>query len=88
MQQLTTLRSLFKFHSGRVISLGRVMLAITLFVIIMFGRSRTELTQTYPFLDLYAAWAVMIAAATWKNWWLDARCPEALAHAWRRHRAR
>ena len=73
MEQLTALRSLFKFHSGRVISLGRVMLAITLFIIIMFGRSSTELTQTYPFLIGYAAWAVLIAAATWKNWWLDAR---------------
>jgi len=73
VQQLTTLRSLFKFHSGRVISLGRVMLASTLFIIIMFGRSPTEFTQNYPFLVAYAAWAVLIAAATWKNWWLDAR---------------
>lgn len=73
MQQLTTLRSLFKFHSGRVISLGRVMLASTLFLIIMFGRSHQELTQNYPFLVLYAAWAALIAALTWKNWWLDAR---------------
>lgn len=73
MQQLTTLRSLFKFHSGRVISLGRVMLAITLFVIIIFGRSQSELTQSYPFLFLYAGWAVLIAAVTWKSWWLDAR---------------
>ena len=71
--QENTLRSLFKFHSGRVIALGRVMLATTLFVIIMFGRSSTELTQTYPFLILYAAWAVLIATVTWKNWWLDAR---------------
>ncbi len=73
MHQLTTLRSLFKFHSGRVIALGRVMLAITLFLIVMFGRGQPELTQTYPFLILYAGGAVAIAAATWKNWWLDAR---------------
>jgi signal transduction histidine kinase len=73
LEQLTSLRSLFKFHSGRVIALGRVMLAITLFLVIMVGRSRAELTQTYPFLVLYAAGAVLIAAATWKNWWLDAR---------------
>jgi signal transduction histidine kinase len=73
LEQLTTLRSLFKFHSGRVISLGRVMLAITLFLVVLFGRTRSELTQTYPFLTLYAAWTLLIAAATWKNWWLDAR---------------
>jgi signal transduction histidine kinase len=73
LEQLTALRSLFKFHSGRVIALGRVMLAITLFLVVMVGRSQAELTQTYPFLVLYAAGAVLIAAATWKNWWLDAR---------------
>jgi len=73
LEQLTTLRSLFKFHSGRVIALGRVMLALTLFLIVIFGRSPSELTQSYPFLILYAANAVVIAVATWKNWWLDAR---------------
>ena len=73
MEQLATLRGLFKFHSGRVISLGRVMLAITLFLIVMVGRSRPELTQTDPFLVAYALGALVIAAATWKNWWLDAR---------------
>jgi signal transduction histidine kinase len=80
VQQLTALRSLFKFHSGRVISLGRVMLAITLIIIAMFGRSQAELTQSSPFLVLYAAGAVLIAAVTWKNWWLDARLAT-LTHA-------
>lgn len=73
MEQLASLRSLFKFHSGRVISLGRVMLAITLFLISMFGRAQAELTETFPFLILYSALAVAVAAATWRNWWLDAR---------------
>ena len=73
MEQLTTLRSLFRFHSGRVIALGRVMLALTLFLVAMFGRSQTELTQSYPFLFGYAAGATLIAVATWRNWWLDAR---------------
>jgi signal transduction histidine kinase len=73
VQQQTTLRSLFKFHSGRVIALGRVMLAITLFLVIVFGRGQPEFTQSYPFLVLYAAIAIVIAASTWRNWWLDAR---------------
>jgi len=73
LEQLATLRGLFKFHSGRVISLGRVMLAITLFLIAMFGHSQAELTQTAPFLVLYAATAVLIASMTWKDWWVDAR---------------
>ena len=67
MQQLTTLRSLFKFHSGRVIALGRVMLAITIVLIAMFGRGQPEPTQTYPFLVAYVAGAVLIAVVTWKN---------------------
>ena len=75
MQQLATLRSLFKFHSGRVIALGRVMLAITFLIAIMFGSSQSELiwAQTYGLLTLYAVGAILIAAATWHNWWLDAR---------------
>ena len=73
MEQLATLRGLFKFHSGRVISLGRVMLAITLFLIAMVGRGQLELTQTDTFLVVYALGALLIAGATWKNWWLDAR---------------
>jgi signal transduction histidine kinase len=73
LEQLASLRSLFKFHSGRVIALGRVMLALTLILIDMFGRTQAELTQSYPFLVLYALGALLIAAATWKNWWLDAR---------------
>ena len=44
MEQLTILRGLFKFHSGRVIALGRVMLAITLFLIAMVGHSQSDLT--------------------------------------------
>ena len=73
MQQLMTQRSRFKFHSGRVISLGRLMLATTLFVVMMFGRTRVELTENYPFLIAYAAAGGLIAVITWKNWWLDAR---------------
>jgi signal transduction histidine kinase len=73
VEQPATLRSLFKFHSGRVIALGRVMLAITLFLVVMVGRSPSDLIETAPFLVLYAVGALLIAAATWKNWWLDAR---------------
>jgi signal transduction histidine kinase len=75
LEQLTTLRSLFKFHSGRVIALGRVMLAITFLLAVMLGRSQSELAwaQTYLLLSLYAAGAIIIAIVTWRNWWLDAR---------------
>ena len=50
-------QGLFKYQSGRVIALGRVMLA----------------TMYLLALALGVAAAVGIAAATWRNWWLDAR---------------
>ncbi|MFL6726769.1 MAG: sensor histidine kinase [Sphingomicrobium sp.] len=58
-----------------MIALGRVMLAITFLLAVMLGRSQSELiwAQTYVLLILYAAGALIIAAATWRNWWLDAR---------------
>src|SRR5438309_9286287 len=51
------------------------MLAITFLLAVMLGRSQSELiwAQTYVLLILYAAGALIIAAATWRNWWLDAR---------------
>jgi len=80
VEQLAGLRSLFKFHSGRVIALGRVMLAMTLFLVVMVGRSQSEVMETDPFLVIYAVSALLIAAVTWKNWWLDARLAT-LTHA-------
>lgn len=51
------------------------MLAI-LFMLALF-LDRTEpvraILGTYLLLSLYAAGAIGIAAATWRNWWLDAR---------------
>ena len=51
------------------------MLAI-LFLLALF-LDRTEpvraILGTYLLLSLYAAGAIGIAAATWRNWWLDAR---------------
>lgn len=75
MQQLSAAEGLFRYQSGRVIALGRVMLA-TLFVIaIFFDRSEPQraVVETYALLFLYAAAAVAVAAATWRHWWLDAR---------------
>jgi signal transduction histidine kinase len=51
------------------------MLGITFLLAVMLGHSQSELiwAQTYVLLTLYAAGAVVIAVATWRNWWLDAR---------------
>jgi signal transduction histidine kinase len=51
------------------------MLAITCVLLVMVGSGQSDLSwaQTYAFLILYAAGAVLIAAVTWNDWWLDAR---------------
>jgi signal transduction histidine kinase len=68
-------QGLFKYQSGRVIALGRVMLATMYLLALALGRSEPErvTAATYALLFLYVAAAVGIAAATWRNWWLDAR---------------
>ncbi len=75
LEQQSTLRNLFKYQSGRVIALGRVILAITFLIAVSLDQSEPRLAwaRTYAPLALYAVIAVVIAAATWRNWWLDAR---------------
>lgn len=75
MQRLKAAEGLFKYQSGRVIALGRVML-VTLFLIaiILDGvEPERAVVETYALLFMYAAVAVAVAALTWRNWWLDAR---------------
>jgi signal transduction histidine kinase len=72
---MTTLQTLFKYQSGRVIALGRVMLVTLFLTAVMFDRSQPfrAVAGTYALLGLYAALDIAAAAATWRNWWLDAR---------------
>lgn len=75
LQPLIAPQSLFKYQAGRVIALGRVILA-TLFMIAVWldpSEPVTAIAGTYSLLALYALFAIVIAAATWRNWWLDAR---------------
>lgn len=75
LKELKVPQGLFKYQSGRVIALGRVMLAILFLLAVSVDRTDTQrdMAATYALLFLYAAGAVGIAAATWRNWWLDAR---------------
>ena len=75
LQTLIAPQSLFRYQSGRVIALGRVILATLFLIAIWFDRSEpvTAVAGTYSLLGLYALLAITIAAATWHNWWLDAR---------------
>jgi signal transduction histidine kinase len=68
-------QSLFKYQSGRVIALGRVMLAGLFLVSIWLDQSQPAKApvQTYFLLTFYVMFALGIAALTWRHWWLDAR---------------
>jgi signal transduction histidine kinase len=58
-----------------VIALGRVMLGIMFLLAVWIDQSEPvqAVAETYALLILYAVTAIIIAAATWRNWWLDAR---------------
>jgi signal transduction histidine kinase len=68
-------RSMFKYQSGRVIALGRVMLALLFLLSIWLDRSEPARApaQTYALLLSYVLFSIGLAALTWRNWWLDAR---------------
>jgi signal transduction histidine kinase len=73
--QLRAPANLFRYQSGRVIALGRVMLGILFLIAIWLDRSEPAraVAGTYALLILYALLAILVAAVTWRNWWLDAR---------------
>ena len=61
--------------SGRVIALGRLMLA-TLYLIAVWLDSELPAdtpSATYGLLIAYIVFATAIAASTWSSWWYDAR---------------
>ena len=64
-----------QLYSGRVIALGRLMLATLFMVALMIDVSQPvhAPTQTYELLLGYQLFAACIALATWNNWWLDAK---------------
>ena len=64
-----------QFSSGRVIALGRVMLA-TLFVLAVLidtSQPAQAVVETYALLATYVILAAGIAIVTWNNWWVDAK---------------
>jgi signal transduction histidine kinase len=61
--------------SGRVIALGRLLLA-TLFLVaiwIDFSQPTHGPVATYAILGAYVVFAAAILLITWDNWWLDAK---------------
>src|SRR3989337_2335443 len=65
----------FQHPSGRVIALGRLILAALFLLAIWIDASQPARAPaaTYVVLAAYVAFAAAIVVATWSNWWLDAR---------------
>jgi signal transduction histidine kinase len=61
--------------SGRVIALGRLMLASLFLAGILLDASQPARAplSTYAILGIYIAFAAGMAVATWRSWWIDAR---------------
>ena len=65
----------FQHPSGRVIALGRLMLATLFLLAIWIDASQPTRAPaaTYAILAAYVAFAAATVAATWSDWWLDAK---------------
>ena len=75
VQQLKAPQNLFRYQSGRVIALGRVMLGILFLLAVWLDRTEPvqAVAETYALLIAYALFAILTMILTWRNWWLDAR---------------
>ncbi len=65
----------FQLPSGRVIALGRLLLA-TLFVLALWidaSQPTRGPVATYAILAAYVVFAAAVLLATWNDWWLDAK---------------
>src|SRR5687768_17167338 len=65
----------FQHRSGRVIALGRLVLAAVFLLAIRLDPTQPSHFEngTYPILAAYLAWAAAYLAITWNNWWLERR---------------
>ena len=61
--------------SGRVIALGRLLLATLFLLAIWFDESQPARAPvaTYSLLGAYVVFASAVVLATWHSWWLDAK---------------
>ncbi|HKU92376.1 MAG TPA: histidine kinase [Sphingomicrobium sp.] len=65
----------FHHPSGRVIALGRLLLATLFLLAILIDISQPAKAPaiTYALLGAYVAFAAVLVVTTWNNWWLEAR---------------
>jgi signal transduction histidine kinase len=65
----------FQLYSGRVIALGRLLLAVSFLgaIAVDISQPAQAPTETFGLLIAYLVFSALVAAATWDNWWLDAK---------------
>jgi signal transduction histidine kinase len=65
----------FQHRSGRVIAVGRAVLAFFFLVAIWLdpGQPVLLVSETYTVLGFYVAAALLLLVLTWDNWWLESR---------------
>jgi signal transduction histidine kinase len=65
----------FHHPSGRIIALGRLLLAALFLLAILIDVTQPAKapSATYALLAGYVLFAAAMVAATWRNWWLDAK---------------
>ena len=65
----------FELPSGRVIALGRLLLASLFLAAISIDVTQPTRypAATFALLIAYVAWAGALAIVAWRSWWLDAR---------------
>lgn len=65
----------FLYPSARVIALGRLLLAMLFLLAVWIDVTQPRLlpVAAYELMIGYAMFAALMAAVTWRNWWLDAK---------------
>jgi signal transduction histidine kinase len=65
----------FHHPSARIIALARLLLAVLFLLAVLIDATQPAKapSTTYMVLGVYALFAAGLVAATWNNWWLDAR---------------
>ena len=69
------IQATFQHRSGRVIALGRLVLAAVFLLAIWFDPTQPNQQPevAYALLGLYVGWSAVLLVLTWSNWWYDYR---------------
>ena len=65
----------FRHRPGRVIALGRLVLAVSFMLAVWLEPGRPDFGPSVVLVS-YDLWAAVLLLLTWRNWWLDFRLAE------------